>query len=81
MIIICNIYKKNNLLTDATGCKYSRSIIWWSTIWKHWLQHINAESQGYDGLTTRPHYHTLNPESDEREERSESLHNICVIGA
>lgn len=70
-----------HLLTYAAGGEHSYGIIWRCAVREERFKDVDAESQGHDGLAARTHYHTLDPQSDERQERPEGLHDVCIIRA
>lgn len=50
-----------HLLTYAAGGKHSYGIIRRRAVREEWFEDVDTESQGYDGLAARTHYHTFNP--------------------
>lgn len=67
--------------TDATsGQKPGRTAGWIAVRFSERFQHVNAKGQGYDRLRTRSYYHTFDPQTHERYERSECFHDVGVIG-
>ena len=69
------------LLTDAANSEQAYRRVGGITVGIERLQHVYAEGECDDGLGTGSHDHALDPESNEGQERPESLHDVGVVGA
>lgn len=68
-------------LTNATNGQKPCSIIRWIALHEERFHDVLTESECHDCLRARSDYHAFYPESDERDERSESFHDVGVVGS
>jgi len=66
---------------DAADGEHAHALVGRVALGEERLEYVDAESEGDDGEGARPHDHALDPQTHERQERAERLHDVGVVRA